>query len=78
MPAITVDRIRKSFGGVAAVRDVTFSVGAGEVFGILGPNGAGKTTTVECIAGTLEPDGGEITVLGVDPARDRQFALRCG
>jgi ABC-2 type transport system ATP-binding protein len=73
VPAITVDRIRKSFGGVAAVRDVAFSVAAGEIFGILGPNGAGKTTTVECIAGTLEPDGGEITVLGVDPARDRSF-----
>lgn len=73
MPAITVDRIRKSFGDIDAVRDVSFQVKTGEIFGILGPNGAGKTTTVECIAGTLATDGGAITVLGVNPAQERVF-----
>lgn len=73
MPAITVDRIRKSFGDIDAVRDVSFQVNTGEIFGILGPNGAGKTTTVECIAGTLDTDSGSITVLGENPAQERVF-----
>jgi len=47
-----------------------------EIFGILGPNGAGKTTTVECIEGLREPDGGEISVLGLDPLRDRAELTR--
>jgi len=54
-----------------AVGDVSFTVHEGEIFGILGPNGAGKTTTVECIEGLREPDRGEISVLGLDPLRDR-------
>jgi ABC-2 type transport system ATP-binding protein len=49
------------------VRDVSFAVERGEIFGILGPNGAGKTTTVESIVGLRKPDGGTITVLGLDP-----------
>lgn len=73
VPAIAVDRIRKSFGDIDAVRDVSFQVKTGEIFGILGPNGAGKTTTVECIAGTLVTDGGTIAVLGVNPAHERAF-----
>lgn len=71
-PAIAVRNLRKHFRGSRAVNDVTFSVERGEVFGILGPNGAGKTTTVECIAGALKPDDGDITVLGVHPSQDRQ------
>lgn len=70
--AIRVDALRKTFDRVVAVDEVSFTVSAGEVFGILGPNGAGKTTTVECIAGTLAPDRGRVTVLGVDPARRRR------
>ncbi|MCC3290768.1 MULTISPECIES: ABC transporter ATP-binding protein [unclassified Arthrobacter] len=68
---VSVSGISKAFRHVAALEDVTFSIDAGEAFGILGPNGAGKTTTVECVAGTLRPDGGRVTVLGVDPAADR-------
>jgi ABC-type branched-subunit amino acid transport system ATPase component len=45
---ISVERLRKSYGSVVAVEDVTFGVDAGEIFGLLGPNGAGKTTIVEC------------------------------
>lgn len=54
---------------MVAVRDVSFTVGRGEIFGILGPNGAGKTTTVECLQGLRSRDGGEVTVLGIDPGR---------
>jgi ABC-2 type transport system ATP-binding protein len=50
---------------------VSFTVERGEIFGIIGPNGAGKTTTVECIEGLRTPDSGAVTVLGLDPQRDR-------
>jgi ABC-2 type transport system ATP-binding protein len=68
MPAaISVRGLRKSYGPVIAVNDVSFDVEPGEFFGILGPNGAGKTTTLEMIEGLREPDGGELTVLGIPP-----------
>jgi ABC-2 type transport system ATP-binding protein len=66
--AVTVDGLRKSYGEVEAVRDLTFEIGSGEVFGILGPNGAGKTTTVEILEGYRERDAGTVSVLGEDPA----------
>jgi len=58
--------LRKEYGGFVAVADSTFSVDAGEVFGIVGPNGAGKTTTLKMLAGLLEPTAGEVTVAGHD------------
>ena len=67
MNVISVDHLRKSYGRVVAVDDVSFDVEEGEIFGILGPNGAGKTTTVECIQGLRRPDGGTTRVLGLDP-----------
>jgi ABC-2 type transport system ATP-binding protein len=69
---IEVAHLHKAYGTTIAVDDVSFTVGAGEIFGILGRNGAGKTTTVECITGLRSPDRGEISVLGLDPRRDRQ------
>jgi ABC-2 type transport system ATP-binding protein len=72
MPAvIEVRNLHKSYGTTVAVDDVSFTVEEGEIFGILGPNGAGKTTTVECVEGLRTPDGGRISVLGLDPRRDR-------
>jgi ABC-2 type transport system ATP-binding protein len=71
MNVIEVTDLRKQYGDRKAVDGVTFSVEEGEIFGILGPNGAGKTTTVESIAGLRTPDSGTITVLGLDPHRDR-------
>jgi len=65
--AISVRGLRKSYGSITAVDDVSFDVEPGEFFGILGPNGAGKTTTLEMIEGLREPDGGELTVLGSPP-----------
>ncbi|MFT3889928.1 MAG: ABC transporter ATP-binding protein [Arachnia sp.] len=71
--AVEVRDLRKTFPGVVAVDNVSFSVHAGEVFCLLGPNGAGKTTTLECLAGALTPDSGRIEVLGLDPVRHRQL-----
>jgi ABC-2 type transport system ATP-binding protein len=73
MPAgavIHVSSMRKTYGTTVAVDDVSFDVHPGEIFGLIGPNGAGKTTTMECIEGLRAPDGGAISVLGLDPVRD--------
>ena len=67
---IEIDRLRKSYGPVVAVDQVSLLVRRGEVFGVLGPNGAGKTTTVESAAGVRRPDSGRVRVLGLDPATD--------
>jgi ABC-2 type transport system ATP-binding protein len=69
MSAISVRDLRKSYGALEAVREISFEVERGEVFGLLGPNGAGKTTTVEILEGYRKRDGGEVQVLGVDPAQ---------
>jgi ABC-2 type transport system ATP-binding protein len=71
MPVIEVNHLTKRYPRHIAVDDVSFTVEEGEIFGILGPNGAGKTTTVECIGGLREADGGDISVLGLHPRRDR-------
>ncbi len=70
-PAIVAENLTKTYHGAVAVDAVSLVVGAGETFGILGTNGAGKTTTVEMIAGLRSPDRGSVTVLGLDPRRDR-------
>ena len=69
---IAVEHLHKAYGATVAVDDVSFSVRAGEIFGILGRNGAGKTTTVECLSGLRYPDGGRLDVLGLDPQEDRR------
>ena len=69
MTAIAVRGLRKSYGALEAVGGIDFEVQRGEVFGLLGPNGAGKTTTVEILEGYRKRDGGEVEVLGTDPAR---------
>jgi len=67
---IQVSGVRKSYGSLVAVDEVSFDVNDGEIFGLIGPNGAGKTTTMECIEGLRTPDRGSISVLGLDPFRD--------
>jgi ABC-2 type transport system ATP-binding protein len=74
-PAIEVSALRKSYGDFEALRGIDITVRRGEVFGLLGPNGAGKTTTVEILEGYRARSGGEVSVLGHDPAR-REIALR--
>jgi ABC-2 type transport system ATP-binding protein len=71
MAIIEVTNLHKRYGDTIGVDDVSFSVDEGEIFGILGPNGAGKTTTVECVTGLRRPDRGAVTILGLDPRRDR-------
>jgi ABC-2 type transport system ATP-binding protein len=70
-PAISVKNLRKSYGSLAAVADVSFEVEPGEVFALLGPNGAGKTTTIEILEGFRSKDAGVVEVLGVDPGNRR-------
>ena len=69
-PVVRVSEIRKTYGSLVAVADVSFEVQAGEIFGLIGPNGAGKTTTMECVEGLRVPDRGAISVLSLDPFRD--------
>ncbi len=73
---VHVAALRKHYGRVRAVEDVTFDVHEGEIFGLIGPNGAGKTTTLECVEGLRAPDAGTITVLGLDPRRDATALLQ--
>jgi ABC-2 type transport system ATP-binding protein len=77
--AISVRGLRKRYGSHEALRDVSFDIAEGEVYGLLGPNGAGKTTTVEILEGYRSRDGGEVEVLGHDPARaERGMRERIG
>jgi ABC-2 type transport system ATP-binding protein len=77
--AVEVRDLRKSYGEVEAVRGVSLDVAPGEVFCLLGPNGAGKTTTVEILEGYRNRSGGEVRVLGMDPARgERELRDRVG
>jgi ABC-2 type transport system ATP-binding protein len=78
-PAIHVRGLSRSYGELHAVREVSFDVERGEVFCLLGPNGAGKTTTVEILEGYRLRSGGEVSVLGFDPARgERGMRERVG
>jgi ABC-2 type transport system ATP-binding protein len=74
-PAIEVHGLTKRYGEYEALRGIDITVQRGEVFGLLGPNGAGKTTTVEILEGYRERSGGDVSVLGHDPAR-RSIELR--
>lgn len=72
---VEVRDLVKLYPGIRAVDCITFEIHQGEIFGMVGPNGAGKTTTIEIIEGLRKPDGGEISVLGMDPRKDR-YPLR--
>jgi ABC-2 type transport system ATP-binding protein len=77
---IKVEGLRKQYGDLIAVDDVSFAAEPGAIFGLLGPNGAGKTTTIGCISGLLKPTAGRISVLGHDvitdgPASRRQLGV---
>ncbi len=71
MPVIEVENLIKTYDDTNVVDGVSFSVEEGEIYGIVGPNGAGKTTIVESVEGLRRPDGGSISVLGLDPIGDR-------
>ena len=80
--AVVVDRIRKTFGEVVALDDISFDIGRGEVIGLLGPNGAGKTTIVDILSTLSRPDRGRATVAGYDvvsePAGVRRSIMLTG
>lgn len=69
---LEVHGLRKSYGRLEAVRGIDLEADRGEIFGLLGHNGAGKSTTIECVLGTKERDSGSVSVLGMNPAKDRK------
>jgi ABC-2 type transport system ATP-binding protein len=70
MVLVETDKLFKSFGSVTALNGLTFSVEAGEIFGLVGPDGAGKTTCLRILCGLMSPTGGKAMVLGKDVARE--------
>lgn len=66
-PAIDARDLTRRFGAVEALRGLTLRLGRGELYGLVGPDGAGKTTAVRAFAGLIDPDGGTVRVLGLDP-----------
>ena len=68
-PLLKVDKVSKSFGGFAALTDVSVAVAQGERFGLIGPNGSGKTTLINCVSGSLRNDGGSIAFSGEEISR---------
>jgi len=76
---ISVSELKKFFGDIKAVNGISFKVKKGEVFGLLGPNGAGKTTTIKLLLGLLEPNHGEISIMGLNPETEEvQIKSRVG
>jgi ABC-2 type transport system ATP-binding protein len=73
---IRVSNLKKTFGSVTAVNDVSFEVAAGEIFAFLGPNGAGKTTTIKMLTTLLKPTAGSIELDGLDPLKEQNEARK--
>lgn len=69
---INVEKLCKSYGHIKAVENINISICRGEVFGLLGANGAGKSTTIECILGTQKQDKGTVSILGMNPQKQRK------
>jgi ABC-type multidrug transport system ATPase subunit len=72
---IEIQHLSKRFGSFEAVKDVSFSVNRGDVFGFLGPNGAGKSTTIRCMLTLIKPDAGSIKLFGKPLQENRSFIL---
>ena len=68
---IEITSLRKSYGEIKAVKDVSLSVNKGEMFGLVGPDGAGKTTTIKMLTTLLNPTSGKISIDGLDPVKDQ-------
>ncbi|MFH1717560.1 MAG: ATP-binding cassette domain-containing protein, partial [Planctomycetota bacterium] len=69
MEIFEVNKLRKEYGTLVAVNDVSFSLGKGQVLGLIGPNGAGKTTLLRMLATVLRPTSGSVRILGHDSAK---------
>ena len=72
---ISVQHLAKKFGSFEAVKDVSFEVNKGDVFGFLGPNGAGKSTSIRCMLSLIKPDAGSIEIFGKSLDRNRENIL---
>ncbi len=75
MEVIKVHNLYKSYGNVQVVKDISLTVKKGEVFGLLGANGAGKSTTIECILGTKNFDDGEVSILCMNPKKEKKTVI---
>jgi len=75
-PAVSIENLKKCYGSVEAVKDVSFQVQPGEIFGLLGPNGAGKTTTLRALCTLITPDAGKIEVSGISAIANPKKARR--
>lgn len=69
---IKVEGLKKCYGSLSAISEVSLRVNRGDVFGLLGANGAGKSTTIECILGTKSSDAGQVSILGMNPLKERK------
>src|SRR5579863_10627174 len=67
---VEVRDLHKTFGKIEAVKDVSFTIGKGEIFGLLGPNGAGKSTTINMMCGYLKPTSGDTTIVGISLTKE--------
>lgn len=77
--AVVIDHLKKRYGETEAVKDISFQVQPGEIFGLLGPNGAGKTTTIRCLCTLAQPDAGRVEVCGISAITEpRQVRKRLG
>ena len=74
---IRVDKLRRTFGSIIAVDDISFDVEKGQVLGFLGPNGAGKSTAMKMLACFLEPDSGTASICGHDIRKDPVNVRKC-
>ena len=74
---VEVSHLNKNYGSHPAIRDLTFSVADGQVYGLLGPNGAGKSTIMNILTGYLAPTGGEVKVAGFSLPEQAQQAKAC-
>jgi ABC-2 type transport system ATP-binding protein len=74
--AVLIQNLQKRYGSVEAVKDISFQVEPGEIFGLLGPNGAGKTTTIRCLCTLTTPDAGKVEVSGISAVDQPRAARR--
>jgi len=76
-PAVLIENLQKSYGSSVAVKDVSFKIEPGEIFGLLGPNGAGKTTTLRALCTLITPDAGRLELSGVSVLDKPRMARQC-